>query len=154
MSPSKNHSTFHTDQNKWDRRDFENKEFDRIFNDNEERSSLMGRRADEFDEGLAMGVHEDTYHPPDFGHIHTDEEIEKVVKELLHNSQRIDARDITVTVSNLNVTLSGTVKSQFERDYATSLTKLVHGVGNIKSEIIVKRNEGILPTDIGRKPYS
>ncbi len=80
-----------------------------------------------------------------------DQEIEKVVKELLHNSQRIDARDISVTVDQLNVTLSGTVRSQYERDYAVAVTKLVHGVGNIESEIIVKRNEGILPTDIGRK---
>lgn len=152
MNPSKDRSTFHTDQNKWDRQDFSNKEYDAYFNENEERSSLMGHKAEEYDPGL--GIHEDTYHPQEYGRIHTDDEIEKVVKELLHNSKKIDASDLTVTVSNLNVTLSGTVRTQFERDYALSVVKLVHGVGDIHSEIIVKRNEGILPTDIGRKPFS
>lgn len=153
MSPSKEHSIFHTDQNKWDRRDFENKDFDRMYNDNEERASLEGRKAEEYDSGFAMDVHEDDYHPREIGRVHTDQEIENVVKELLHNSQRIDARDISVSVDQTNVTLSGTVRSQFERDYALAVTKLVHGVGHIESEIIVKRNEGILPTDIGRKSH-
>jgi osmotically-inducible protein OsmY len=55
-------------------------------------------------------------------------------------------------VKNLDVKLSGSVKSQFDRDYAVSLVKLVHGVGEIKSELIVKINQGILPTDLGRNP--
>lgn len=93
-----------------------------------------------------LSIHDENSHP-------SDHEIENVVKELLHNSQRIDARDISVLVDQTNVTLSGTVKSQFERDYAVAVTKLVHGVGHIESEIIVKRNEGILPTDIGRKTH-
>lgn len=82
--------------------------------------------------------------------VHSDEELEIVVKELLHNSKRVDASDITVIVENTNVHLSGSVKSQEERDYAVNVVKLVHGVGDVHSEIIVKLNDGILPTDIGR----
>ena len=81
-----------------------------------------------------------------------DQELENVVKELLKNSHRVNARDITVTVDNCNVTLSGTVRTQEERDYATSIVKLVNGVGDVYSNIIVMRNQGILPTDIGRNP--
>ena len=66
--------------------------------------------------------------------------------------KNIDARDITVTVDKMNVTLSGTVKSQNDRDYALKIVKLVQGVGTLHSDLIVKRNEGILPTDIGRNP--
>jgi osmotically-inducible protein OsmY len=81
-----------------------------------------------------------------------DQELEDVIKELLHNSHRIDARDITVTVDNANVTLSGTVHTQADRDYAVSIVKLVQGVGEVEVDLIVKRNEGILPTDVGRHP--
>jgi osmotically-inducible protein OsmY len=80
----------------------------------------------------------------------SDNELESAVKELLHNSKRIDSRDITVIVDNCNVTLSGSVKSQEERDYALTLAHLVQGIGDVRSELIVKRNPGILPTDIGR----
>lgn len=121
-------------------------------NDNELNESLMGHSPGEFDEGEALNYHEDTYHPSELSKVHTDEELEKVVKELLKNSKRIDASDITVTVDNSNVTLSGSVKSQFERDYAGSVVKLVHGVGDVHTDLIVKINPGILPTDIGRNP--
>ncbi len=81
-----------------------------------------------------------------------DEELERILKELLYNSNRIDASDVTVTVDKMNVTLSGTVRSQSDRDYAVKIVKLVQGVGTVNSDLIVKTNEGILPTDIGRNP--
>lgn len=81
-----------------------------------------------------------------------DEELEKILKELLHNSTRINADDITVSVDKMDVTLSGTVRTQEERDYALKIVKLVQGVGAVHSELVVKRNEGILPTDVGRHP--
>ncbi len=81
-----------------------------------------------------------------------DQELELVIKELLHNSNRIDGQDITVNVENSKVTLSGTVKTQKERDYAASIVKLVQGVGEVHVDLIVKLNDGILPTDIGRNP--
>ena len=82
--------------------------------------------------------------------IHKDLELERVVKELLHNSHRLDARDITVNVSKCDVRLSGTVKNQMDRDYAVGIVKLVHGVKEVESDLIVKTHDGILPTDIGR----
>ena len=123
-----------------------------ILNDHEENESLMGHPPSEFDSGLALDVHEDTFHPAELSRVHRDEELEKSIRELLKTSKKIDGRDITVIVLNTNVNLSGSVKSQFERDYAIYLVKLIHGVGNIKAEIIVKLNPGILPTDIGRNP--
>lgn len=82
----------------------------------------------------------------------SDEELETVLKELLRNSKRLDASDITVIVNNFDVTLSGSVKSQNERDLAGEVVKLVQGVGEVNNDLIVKLNEGILPTDIGRNP--
>lgn len=127
-------------------------EFSDMINDHEEMDSLMGYLPSEFDEGLALNTHEDSYHPQDISHIHTDDEIEKVIKELFRNTKKIDTGDISIQVSKGQVKLSGSVKSQFDRDYAITLVKLVHGVGGVKSELIVKMNQGILPTDIGRNP--
>ncbi len=70
-----------------------------------------------------------------------DDELEKVLKELLHNSNRIDASDITITVDKMEVTLSGTVKTQSDRDYAIAIIKLVQGVGAVHPELVVRRNE-------------
>ncbi len=95
-------------------------------------------------------ISDDDYLEDSISRVHSDEELEVVVKELLHNSKRVDASDITVTVEETNVHLAGSVKSQEERDYAVNIVKLVHGAGDVHSEIIVKLNDGILPTDIGR----
>lgn len=88
----------------------------------------------------------------DIAHIHSDDELEYVIKEILHNSKKIDASDITVTVDKTNVRLSGSVKSQDERDYAAKVVRLIHGVGDVQLDLVVKINDGILPTDIGRNP--
>ena len=111
----------------------------------------------EFDEDLEFGDDDDEFLepekiPPELSRVHPDYELERVVKELLQNSKRIDGSDITVTVDKCNVKLSGTVKSQEERDYAFGVTKLIHGVGDVQNDLIVKLNDGILPTDIGRNP--
>lgn len=127
-------------------------EFMDIVDDNEARESLEGHPPSELDEGIALNYHEDDYHPHELSRLRSDVELEKVIKELLVNSRCIDARDITVSVDNSNVKLSGSVHSQFERDYAESIVKLVHGVGRVQEELIVKINPGILPTDIGRNP--
>lgn len=125
-------------------------EYEKKLNDNILNESLMGHPASEFDEGLELDYHEDSYSNQGISRVHSDEELEQVLKELLHNSHEFEGKDITVSVDNCNVNLRGTVKTQEERDYAESVVKLVHGVGEVRSEIIVKRNEGILPTDIGR----
>lgn len=103
------------------------------------------------EEDLIPEVVDDELHDPR-AHIYSDEELEFVIKEILRNSSVMDASDITVTVHNCDVRLAGSVKGQEERDYAEKLVKLVHGVGEVQSDIVVKLNEGILPTDIGRNP--
>ena len=118
-------------------------------NDNQNRSSLWGYPASEYDEGLELDYHED-YHEEPISRFHPDQELELAVKEIIGNSHRIDARDISVIVQNGNVSLSGTVRTQDERDYIVSVVKLIHGVNAVTSEIIVKTHGGILPTDIGR----
>jgi len=132
MNPNKDHSNFHTDQGKWERRDFE-----------------MDERIMDDEDDLDLSA-EEAATPDHMERVHLDSELEAVVKELLHNSHRMDASDITVVVENSNVRLSGTVKTQKDRDYALGIVKLVHGVGDVKSDLIVKTHDGILPTDIGR----
>lgn len=95
-------------------------------------------------------ISDDDFIEDSISRVHSDEELEIVIKELLHNSKRVDASDITVSVDKTNVHLSGSVKSQEDRDYAINVVKLIHGVGDVHSELIVKLNDGILPTDIGR----
>lgn len=95
-------------------------------------------------------ISDDDFIEDSISRVHSDDELEIVIKELLHNSKRVDASDITVTVDKTNVLLSGSVKSQEDRDYAINVVKLIHGVGDVHSELIVKLNDGILPTDIGR----
>ena len=70
--------------------------------------------------------------------IQTDEELEKAVKDLLMHSTRVDALDINVEVDACNVTLSGTVNSQEERDYALSIVKLINGVGDVHSSLVLR----------------
>ncbi len=81
-----------------------------------------------------------------------DYSLESTLKELLHNSRKLDSRDITVSVHDHDVTLSGTVKSQEERDYAEEILHNVDGVESVHIDLIVKTHPGLLPTDIGRNP--
>lgn len=101
------------------------------------------------DEDEGVDLAEDEYEDR-HGHIYSDEELENVVKELFHHSTTVDGEDITVRAYNSDVTLSGTVKSEDQKNAAGSLVQLIHGVGLIRNELIVKLNDGILPTDIGR----
>ena len=145
---SKN-STFHTDQNRWENRDYL-KEKKSPSEDYEHALEKYQETLDENEEAIAMpDAHESE---SSLSRPHPDHELELSIKELLYNSNKIDASDITVTVDKSNVTLSGSVKSQFERDYAAEVVKLVHGVGNVKTDIVVNLNPGILPSSIGRNP--
>ncbi len=150
MEPEKHkESIFHTDQGRWDRRDFADDQWVQDVDANINRHTLQGNLPDEFDEAEAMGYDEDEFHEAS-GHIYSDFELEKVVKELLKSSKSLDSSDITVTAHNGNITLSGTVKSDQGKNAASSVIQLIHGVGLIKNDIIVKINDGILPTDVGR----
>ncbi|GEM_PF-1980767 len=142
-------SIFHTDQGRWDRRDFVNDQWSELVDDNINRHTLQGHITNESDVEEAMSYHEEEFLEPS-GHIYSDDELENVVKILLENSKTLDSSDITVTVANGNITLSGTVKSDQQKNAASSIIHSIHGVGLIKNDIIVKINEGILPTDVGR----
>jgi osmotically-inducible protein OsmY len=113
-------------------------QFHELIDDHEEKQSLMGHSASDYDEGLALNYHEDHYDPHDISRVHPDKEIKAVILELLGSSQKIDARQILVSVDHSCVTLSGTVGTSFEKDYALSLVKLVHGVGEVKSTLTVE----------------
>ena len=113
-------------------------EFHELIDDHEEKQSLMGHSASDYDEGLALNYHEDQYDPHDISRVHPDKEIKAVILELLGSSQKIDARQILVSVDHSCVTLSGTVGTSFEKDYALALVKLVHGVGDVKSTLTVE----------------
>jgi hypothetical protein len=133
------------------RREDLSEKYNQILDDNQWRHSLEGHGAEEFDEAEALDYHEDDYIKTP-GHIYNDFELESVVKELLKNSRQVQSDDITVTADNTNIVLSGTVKSESEKNAAGSLVQLIHGVGMIKNNLIVKLNEGILPSDVGRNP--
>lgn len=120
--------------------------------DNVFKDSLEGHAPDELGEGDALDIHDDSYHPPQLSKVHPDDELETSIRELLKDTKMANASDVSVIVKDSNVKLSGSVKSQADRDYIISIVKWVHGVGEIKSELTVKLNQGILPTDIGRNP--
>lgn len=80
-----------------------------------------------------------------------DDELSGAVKEILENSRYLDSRDISVSVDDGCVTLSGTVLSEPELEYAIEVAKLIYGVLEVQSELIIKHSPGILPTDIGRQ---
>lgn len=133
MTSQQNPGTFHTDQGKWDQRSFEPDE--RYFLDPEDES---------------FEVVDDLYEKP-VRHVFSDEELERVVKDLLKNSKQLHGDDISVSSHNSDVTLRGTVQSEVEKNVAGSVVQLIHGVGLIHNELVVKLNEGILPSDVGRK---
>jgi osmotically-inducible protein OsmY len=81
----------------------------------------------------------------------SNENVKKVATELLENSHKVDASDIVVEVLDGDVTLSGTVKDENEKENAEAVINLIQDVRTIHNELIVKTNPGILPTDIGRQ---
>lgn len=64
--------------------------------------------------------------------------LENTLKELIHNSQRIHGQDITVSVHDHFVTLSGTVESEYERHYVEEILHDVEGVGDIHMDVKVR----------------
>jgi hypothetical protein len=149
MNPNhKEKSSFHTDQGRWDRRDYENDTWNKYENDNISRNSLQGHRPDEMGEGEALDYHEDEplefqkeYPEQPVSHVYSDNELEKAVKELLRSSKQLHDEEIAVTACNGDVVLRGTVKSEEKRTSATFLTQLIHGVGQIRNDLIVKKSE-------------
>jgi osmotically-inducible protein OsmY len=75
--------------------------YEELRNDNELNDTLMGFSANQLE--LRN---------------HADDEMERVIEDLLKSSSRLDSRELSISVDKCNVTLSGRVKSQTERDYA------------------------------------
>ena len=144
----KEKSIFHTDQGRWDRRDFENDDWNWYENDNISRDSLSGHTPEELSEGEALDYHEDEpiefqkEYPEQEGHVYSDNELEKVIKDLLRSSKQLHDEDINVTVCKGDVVLEGTVKSEEKRSSATFLTELIHGVGRIRNDLAIDQ-EGL-----------
>ncbi|MGE3610148.1 MAG: BON domain-containing protein [Bacteriovoracaceae bacterium] len=132
MTDQKNH-IFHTDQGKWDRRDFENSEFDELVNSNEERESLQGRLSTEFLEDVEIDQSENYF---DSGHIHNDEELEMILNKLFQTFNHHNK--ITFKVDHSNVTLLGEVNSVHNKEMAEKMVKLIHGIGVIKNLLVLK----------------
>lgn len=75
------------------------------------------------------------------GRIYSDTGLEQVVMELLQTSKKLDASQISVMALNGDITLSGTVKDEEQKNAAGSIAQLIHGVGHIRNDITIKSNE-------------
>ncbi len=71
------------------------------------------------------------------GYTRTDERIKEDVNDKLSDDQHVDASEINVEVSSSEVTLSGTVKSRFEKRHAEELAEAVSGVKNVENRLRV-----------------
>lgn len=101
---------------KWDPERFFDTNFDPILPDDKE----MEREG--FSEAMAV----------------TDEQLAESIKEILSNSERIDAHDIHLRVDNHNVTLTGVVEDQEAKEEVENMVKLIEGVGDIRNQLSVE----------------
>jgi osmotically-inducible protein OsmY len=76
------------------------------------------------------------------GYQRSDERIREDVNDRLTDDPHIDASDIDVTVSSREVTLSGTVKSRFEKRHAEDLAESVSGVSHVQNNLRVQQFAG------------
>jgi osmotically-inducible protein OsmY len=73
------------------------------------------------------------------GYQRSDERILEDVNDRLTDDPHIDASEVHVTVSNREVTLSGTVNSRFEKRHAEDLAESVSGVGHVQNNLRVQQ---------------
>jgi osmotically-inducible protein OsmY len=72
------------------------------------------------------------------GYARSDERIREDVSDRLSDDDMVDASDIEVTVSNREVTLSGTVDSRAARRRAEDCAEAVSGVSYVQNNLRVK----------------
>lgn len=120
MAP-KEKSIFHTDQGRWDLRDFE------------ERFSV-----EPDDESYFLEDEPQEYIKP-AGHVYTDAELETVAGKLLQDSPDVDEQDIRIKVKDGNITLSGNVTSKEQKENASKVLQLIQGIGNIFNQLNIKQ---------------
>jgi osmotically-inducible protein OsmY len=73
------------------------------------------------------------------GYRRSDERIRDDVNDRLTDDPHIDASDIEVTVSNREVTLSGTIATRFEKRHAEDIADSVSGVTHVQNNLRVQQ---------------
>lgn len=71
----------------------------------------------------------------------SDARIEEDINDKLTYDSYIDASDITVSVSNAEVTLTGTVPNRYTKRQAEDIAESVSGVTNVENRLRVKRED-------------
>ena len=74
------------------------------------------------------------------GYKRSDDRINEDIHDRLHNDGYIDSRDVTITVNDGRVTLSGVVYDRQTKHAIENLVDGVHGVKDIDNEIRVERD--------------
>lgn len=74
------------------------------------------------------------------GYTRSDERIREDVNDKLSDDAHIDASDIDVTVSDCEVTLSGTVNNRWEKRHAEDIIESVSGVRNVENRLKIRSN--------------
>lgn len=95
---------------------------------------------DSASEGGFRGLGPKNYRRPD----------DKILEEVccsLANNEEIDATDINVDVVEREVTLSGTVRDESQKQLAVQLAKSVWGVFNVKNDLLVKLDSASKESD-------
>jgi osmotically-inducible protein OsmY len=77
------------------------------------------------------------------GYQRSDERIREDVNDRLTDDPHVDASEIEVTVSNREVTLSGTVNSRFEKRHAEDLAETISGVTHVQNNLRIQQQAGM-----------
>src|SRR5678809_1406093 len=76
------------------------------------------------------------------GYKRSDERIKEDVNDRLSDDYYVDASDVEVTVTNTEVTLTGTVNNRNDKRRAEDLAESVSGVSNVENRLRVKQQSG------------
>jgi hypothetical protein len=76
------------------------------------------------------------------GYRRSDERIKEDVNDRLSDDYYLDASDVEVTVTNTEVTLTGTVNNRNDKRRAEDLAESVSGVSNVENRLRVKQLSG------------
>ena len=83
------------------------------------------------------------------GYKRSDERIREDVNDRLSDDYYLDASDVEVSVSNTEVTLTGTVNSRSDKRRAEDLAERVSGVSNVENRLRVRQSSGTSYTGTG-----
>jgi hypothetical protein len=80
------------------------------------------------------------------GYTRSDEKIKEDIGDRLYHDSYVDASDIDITVTNGEVTLSGTVDSREAKHHAEDITDSVPGVKDVSNHLKVNKTTGTYNT--------